>query len=116
MIDRTWFQKMKPGSVFLNTARGRLVVEADLIEALRQGPLRAAGLDVFEHEPPAADNPLLSMDNVVLSPHQGGEDTLSSLQMGLEAARCIVQLYQGHWPEGCALNDTLRAGWKWQGS
>lgn len=113
MIDRTWFDRMKPGSVFLNTARGRLVVEVDLIDALHSGQIAAAGLDVFEQEPPQPDNPLLSMDNVVLTPHNGGEDTLSSLNMGLEAARCIVGLYRGEWPEGCVINNELRDGWKW---
>jgi phosphoglycerate dehydrogenase-like enzyme len=113
MIDRTWFRQMKPGSVFINTARGRLVVEADLIEALQSGHLRAAGLDVLEQEPPDPGNPLLKMDNVVLTPHNSGEDALSSLNMGLEAARCVVQLYRGQWPEGCVVNDTLRPGWKW---
>ena len=105
MIDQSWFEKMKSGSVFLNTARGRLVVEADLIEALRNGHLRAAGLDVLQQEPPGADNPLLQMDNVVLSPHNGGEDTLSSLNMGLEAAQCLIQLHRGDWPEGRVVND-----------
>ena len=59
---------MKPGSILLNTARGPMVVEADLLTALQTGHLGGAGLDVYEHEPPAADNPLFKLDNVVLSP------------------------------------------------
>ena len=113
MIDQSWFDRMKPGCVFLNTARGQLVVEADLIQALQSGRLRAAGLDVLEQEPPDPDNPILRMDNVVLSPHNGGEDTLSSLNMGIEAAECILKLYRGEWPEGCAINNELQDGWNW---
>jgi phosphoglycerate dehydrogenase-like enzyme len=57
--------------LFINAARGRLIGEKALISALRQGQIRAAGLDVFQHEPLAADSPLLTMSNVVATPHIG---------------------------------------------
>lgn len=113
MFNKSVFAKMKPGSVLLNTARGKLVVEEDLVDALRSGHLRAAGLDVYEEEPPQPDNPLLQLDNVVLSPHVSGEDRLSSENMGIEAAQCIVQLRAGEWPDGAVVNDQLREGWNW---
>ena len=69
LIDHAALQRMKPGAVLVNTARGGLVDEAALVEALSAGHLRAAGLDVFAAEPVAADNPLLRLDNVVLMPH-----------------------------------------------
>ena len=86
LFDEQAFVRMKRGSVLVNTARGPLVKEADLVEALRSGHLSGAGLDVFEREPTEADNPLLAMDNVVVSSHRAGIDTRSVEDMGVDAA------------------------------
>jgi phosphoglycerate dehydrogenase-like enzyme len=69
LIDARALATMKPGSILINTARGGLVDEAALVEALRKGPLGAAGLDTFASEPTPADNPLFELDNVVVMPH-----------------------------------------------
>jgi phosphoglycerate dehydrogenase-like enzyme len=69
LIGRSALGRMKPGSVLVNTARGGLVDEAALLQALTNGRLRAAGLDVLAEEPPPPDHPFLALDNVVLTPH-----------------------------------------------
>jgi len=71
MVDSRRLALMRPHSVFVNTARGGLVVERDLVDALRAGRPAAAGLDVFETEPAAPDNPLFELPNVVVTPHCG---------------------------------------------
>jgi phosphoglycerate dehydrogenase-like enzyme len=113
MFNQDLFAKMKKGAFFINTARGALVVEEHLIAALESGHLGGAGLDVFEEEPTSSENPLLKFDNVSLTPHVGGEDTLASEMMACEAAENILKLHRGEWPAGTALNNELRDGWKW---
>ena len=67
----TGFALMRPETIFINISRGKVVDETALIEALRSGQIRAAGLDVFEREPLNPDSPLLQLNNVVATPHIG---------------------------------------------
>ncbi|KAA0990940.1 D-2-hydroxyacid dehydrogenase [Dyadobacter aurulentus] len=69
VINKTNLAKMKPNAVVLNTGRGPLIQESDLAEALRNGVIAGAGLDVLSAEPPRADNPLLAAPNCVITPH-----------------------------------------------
>ena len=85
MIDGVALARMKPGAILINTARGGLVDEEALIGALQSGQLRAAGLDVFAEEPVDPGNPLLHLDNVVLTPHIAWL-TMDTIDRSLEVA------------------------------
>jgi D-3-phosphoglycerate dehydrogenase / 2-oxoglutarate reductase len=113
LFDRSTFSRMKPGALLINTARGGLIVEGDLVEALRSGQVGGAGLDVFGLEPPEADNPLWSLPNVLLTPHMAGVDHLAMSQMAELAALCLIDLHQGRWPTPCVVNPEVATGWRW---
>lgn len=93
MFDREAFSKMKANAIFVNTARGGVVKEEDLVWALENNIIGMAGLDVTEHEPIQADNPLLKLDNAVVTPHAAwySEEAVKSLQLMVaqEAARVL---------------------------
>jgi len=113
MINRETLALMKPSAVLINTARGAVVDEEALCEALDRGHLLGAGLDVFKIEPLPTASPLLKYENVLVCTHMGGLDCESQVATSSLAARCIVDLHQGRWPEACVVNRQLREGWKW---
>jgi phosphogluconate 2-dehydrogenase len=86
LIGKAQFALMRPESIFINIARGKVVDEQALISALQNGQIRSAGLDVFEHEPLDRDSPLLRMNNVVATPHMGSATHETREAM----ARCAV--------------------------
>ncbi len=112
LINRDTLRLMKPTTFLVNTARGSIVNEADLVEALQTGRLAGAGLDVFEDEPPA-DSPLFHMDNVVVSPHAAGVDLQSRDDMALSAAQAIIALSRGEWPAEKIVNPQVRERFRW---
>ena len=95
LIDAAAIARMKPGAVLINTARGGIIDEAALFDALQGGHLGGAGLDVFETEPPPADHPLLTLPNVVLTPHisAGTRDALQTKMRSLFAN--VSRFYAG---------------------
>lgn len=86
-IGKREFQLMKKSAIFINGSRGKTIVEQDLIDALGRSDIAAAGLDVFEQEPVASDNPLLKMKNVVTLPHIGSSTYETELKMSQLASR-----------------------------
>lgn len=94
IFNKTAFQKMKKTSVFINTARGPVHNEADLIEALESGSIWGAGLDVTDPEPMKADNPLLSMENVAVLPHIGSATIEARGEMARLAAVNIISFFK----------------------
>ncbi|WP_288101459.1 D-glycerate dehydrogenase [Pseudomonas sp.] len=86
LIGARQFALMRPGTIFINISRGKVVDEAALIRALSERQIRAAGLDVFEREPLGHDSPLLQLDNVVATPHMGSATHETREAM----ARCAV--------------------------
>ncbi|MFC7392246.1 2-hydroxyacid dehydrogenase [Scopulibacillus cellulosilyticus] len=97
-IGRKELGLMKESAVFINTSRGKTVDESALIEALENGVIRAAGLDVFEEEPVSADNPLLKMPNVVTLPHIGSATYQTRFDMAMVAAENLVAAVTGNEP------------------
>jgi D-3-phosphoglycerate dehydrogenase len=102
---------MKPTAFLVNTARGGVVNEPDLYEALKANRIAGAGLDVFDEEPPGA-HPLLTLDNVVVTAHMAGVDLQSRDDMACCAAQAIVKLLGGEWPDGWVVNPEVKSKWK----
>jgi len=102
MIGAREFALMRREAIFINGSRGRIVDEAALIEALRAGRLRGAGLDVFAHEPLAADSPLLAMDQVVALPHIGSATHETRHAMARMAADNLIRALEGRRPAALA--------------
>jgi D-3-phosphoglycerate dehydrogenase / 2-oxoglutarate reductase len=112
LINRRTLALMKPTAFLINTARGAIVNETDLLEALRNNRLAGAGLDVFEQEPPG-NHPLFELDNVLLTPHAGGADVQSRDDMALSAAQAIASLARGEWPGEKVVNPQVREHFLW---
>jgi D-3-phosphoglycerate dehydrogenase len=99
MIGEKELQIMKPTAILLNTARGGIVNEADLYVGLKNHWIRAAGLDVCVKEPPLPDeNPLLELDNVIISPHIAGAAKEAAVKMATHAAEEILRVLDGKRP------------------
>jgi D-3-phosphoglycerate dehydrogenase len=112
VINKRTLALMKPTAFLINTARGGLVCEADLFDALRVKRIAGAGLDVFEEEPPPC-SPLFELDNVLLTAHTAGVDLQSRDDMAESAARAIVDLSRGQWPAEKVVNPAVRERFQW---
>lgn len=91
-INETYFKKMKNTAYFINTARGELVVEKDLVFALNNNQIKGAGLDVFKNEKNFANNELLEMNNVIATPHQAALTSEALEEMGMQSAIAVHEV------------------------
>ena len=95
LINAESLKQMKPSAYLINTARGGLVDEHALADALRSGKLAGAALDVREHEPPGDDDPLRGLDNVILTPHVAGVTEESNRRVSFHVVQDVVRVLQG---------------------
>jgi D-3-phosphoglycerate dehydrogenase len=98
MVDAELIGCMKRGAHLINTSRGSLLDEAALVEALQDGQLAGAALDVFAEEPPSPDNPLLALPQVILTPHMGAHADSATNAMGWAALRDCLAVLSGNEP------------------
>ena len=107
-LGSKFFEAMKAGAYIINTSRGGVVNEKDLIDALEKGKLAGAGLDVFEKEPILPDNPLLKMENVIITPHTAALTAECVVRMAVSAVERVIDLLNGVKPESIANPEVLR--------
>lgn len=98
MVDMARLKTMKPTAFLINTARGGLVVEEDLYEACKTGVIAGAGLDAIRQEPVDPNNPLLTLDNVIIYPHIGGNTVEAAHRASYFAAMGVQEVYEGKTP------------------
>ena len=113
LVDADRLELMKRSAFLINTARGPIVDQAALTDALREPRIAGAGLDVFEQEPPDADDPLLALDNAILTPHAlCWTDQLFS-GSGAADLRAVLSVMAGKVPSGIVNHDVVdRPGWR----
>jgi D-3-phosphoglycerate dehydrogenase len=116
MLSEDHFRQMKPTAIFINNGRGPTVNEAALIQALQDGWFAAAGLDVFEKEPPDPDNPLLQMENVILTPHVASASARMTPESRRRMGQDIALVLSGRWPRTCVNPSVLESSGlqRWQ--
>jgi D-3-phosphoglycerate dehydrogenase len=95
IIGKNEFDLMKQGVYLINTARGKIIDEEELIKALKSGKIKAAALDVFENEPLSTESPLCFMDNVILTPHLGASNLEGMQRMALQVAEGVLKSING---------------------
>ena len=109
-VNQELLALMKPTAYLLNAARGSIVNEADLYEALKHKKIAGAGLDVYAHEPPSPENPLFTLPNITVTPHNASLTHETTDRMGLHAAQGIDEVLSGKtptWP--CVTPERPRA-------
>ena len=107
LIGEKEFKQMKPTAYFINTSRGSVVDEPALIKALQEKWIAGAALDVFEKEPVDSDNPLLKMDNVVVTPHSASYSDVAFKRLRTSVGQEAARVLSGRWPKN-VVNKTVK--------
>ncbi len=107
MLGREQFAKVRPGTLLVNTARGAIIDEAALVEALASGRIGAAAIDVFEKEPCPPDHPLRALPNVILTPHAIGHNEEAQNAGPPLTASILAAQAEGRLPESCRNRETV---------
>lgn len=110
LIGERELRLMQPHSLLINTSRGSVIDESALIKALQEGLIAGAALDVLEKEPPAPDNPLLTMENVILTAHFAGNSDTFPQDMCEASVETIIDLAEGRWPRS-VVNPEVMPRW-----
>jgi D-3-phosphoglycerate dehydrogenase len=105
MINERTLRLLKPGAIYVNTSRGRVQDERAIFEALTRGHLAAAGIDVFEEEPAAVDNPLFNLENVIVSSHVAGVTAEANRAIALQVSGEMLRVLRGERPRVLANPD-----------
>jgi glyoxylate reductase len=111
IFNKSAFAKMKASSIFINTARGGIHNEEDLLEALQKGTIWGCGLDVTNPEPMKASSPLLEMENVAVLPHIGSATIEARSEMSRMAAMNIIEFYRGNKIPNIINNEAINKKW-----
>lgn len=109
LLSRAMLARMKPTAYLVNTSRSALVDEAALVEALRERRIAGAALDVFDHEPPGLEDPLVTLENVTLTPHMAGGSNDAFFNCPRLLAAELVKLLQGGEPRSVVNREVLPA-------
>ena len=113
IVDARLISLMKPTAYLINTARGPIIDQSALADALRSGGLAGAGLDVFEQEPADADDPILQLDNVIATPHSLCWTDQCFAEIGAADVRAVMDLISGTAPDGI-VNKSIVDSPRWQ--
>ena len=112
LVDAECLAQMKPTAFLINTARGPIVDQAALTDALREDRIAGAGIDVFEREPPDAEDPLLTLDNAIVTPHALCWTDQLFAGSGAADVRAVMAVMEGRVPDGIVNRDVVgRPGW-----
>ncbi len=113
LIDEAELSQMKPDAILINASRGGVVNENALVKALENDRIAGAGLDVFSEEPLSEEDPLLKLENVILTPHTAALTRECVIRMATEAVKCVLDVFGGRRPRNVANPHILEEGrWK----